>query len=104
LNTSITLAFKVETPAGVPVSFDLTMDGKPAIGETFIGESLRTPSEMPFAPTRRRAAAVEGSGPAARPRTPYFLVWYRESPHGARSKATLNEDTKSELRALGYIQ
>jgi arylsulfatase A-like enzyme len=104
LDTSLTLAFKVETPPGVRVSFDLGMDGEPAIARTFIGESLGTPDKMPFTPTRRRAAATGAAGPAAEPEPPYFLVWFQENRYGVRSEVTLNEDTKRELRALGYIQ
>jgi arylsulfatase A-like enzyme len=100
----MTLAFKVETPAGVPVSFDLHIDGRPAIAETYIGESLKQPKEMPFAPRRGRAAVKQATGHEAAPRPPYFIVWYRGNQYGNEAKATLSETTRRELKALGYIQ
>ncbi|MFH1312220.1 MAG: sulfatase [Candidatus Eisenbacteria bacterium] len=100
----LTLAFKVEAPMGMPISFDLKIDGMPAAGKTFIGKSLKTPDGMPFSTKASRAAAESGSGPTPRPEGPYFLIWREEARYRGATRAELGEETKRELRALGYIQ
>jgi arylsulfatase A-like enzyme len=89
--------------AHLPLEFNLRIDGKPAIKETFVGASVGSPREMPFstqgAPDRPRAEAK----PAA-PSPPYFLIWYSESRYKGPTRAALTEGTRRQLRALGYIQ
>jgi arylsulfatase A-like enzyme len=100
----VVLAFKAEIPGGVPVSFDVSIDGEPAPDKTYLGESLKNPREMPFARPARRMRVRSGSGPATRPEPPYCLIWHCENEYGAEVASVLGEDTKKDLRALGYIQ
>jgi arylsulfatase A-like enzyme len=104
LKGRLTVAFKAEVPKGMPITFDLRLDGKPAVEETFIGRRLTHPPHMPFAERGRRARAESGAGPADRPRPPYYRVWYSEPTYKGEVKAKLDETTKQDLRALGYIQ
>jgi arylsulfatase A-like enzyme len=88
----------------IPLSFDLRINAKPAIGETLLGEELRTPDAMPFV----LEAAGSGAGAHGRPSIkvdpPYFLIWHSESQYKGKARFRLNEQTRRELRALGYIQ
>ena len=101
---SLTLAFKVESPVGLPLSFDLRIDGVPAADATFIGESLKTPVAMPFSRKASRAARKSGGRPLRKLRGPCFQVWYSEAHHRGEERAQLRDETRRELRALGYIQ
>ncbi len=100
----VVLAFKAEIPVGVPVTFHVSMDGKPVPDRTYLGESLKHPLEMPFARTARRVKAGSSAGPASRPAPPYCLIWHCENEYGAEVPSVLEEDTRKDLRALGYIQ
>jgi len=101
----ITLAFKLmQTKA--PIEFDLKIDGRPAIEHTFIGESMAQPTTMPFT---EKAPPPESqtthlSNPAGRPAGPHFILWLHRSRYQEESFITLDEETKRELRAVGYIQ
>ena len=99
-----TLAFKVNAPPGLLLGFDLTIDGKPAADRTLIGESGQKPAGMPF--TRRVAQRAQKSWgePKQKPPAPYFLVWRAPGRSVSETGATLTEDAKHELRALGYLQ
>lgn len=99
----LTLALKIE-PRRIPLTFDLRIDGKPAIGETYLGEALANPGEMPF---RRRASGKilrSERQPRGRALPPYFLVWHTEPEYKGDAAVKLDGPTMRELRALGYIQ
>jgi len=100
----VVLAFKAEIPVGMPVTFDVSIDGEPAPDKTYLGESIKNPREMPFARVARRIKTGSGGGPATRPAPPYCLIWHCENEYGAEVPSVLEEDTKKDLRALGYIQ
>lgn len=99
-----TLGFKIHIPRDIAAGFDIRIDGNPAIAETFIGESLKNPDQVPFTVNARRARAESSSGPAARPEPPYVLIWHVEGRYGSDVPSNLSEGVKKELRALGYIQ
>lgn len=101
LSTSMTLAFKVE-PKVSPVEFDLRIDGKRAPAATFLGEDLATVKEMPFRQKGSPAGVGSEGEPATRPTAPYFLVWHSGGRFGAEGPASLTEETKRQLQALGY--
>jgi arylsulfatase A-like enzyme len=102
LSSSLTLAFQVK-PWRVPMSFDLRIDGEPAIGRTYLGEALSEPDEMPFAQKNSRTSKSRGI-PSSRPTGPYFLVWHTASSFKGGKEVRLDDATRKELRALGYIQ
>jgi hypothetical protein len=97
------LAFKVE-PVQVPVEFDFTIDGLPAGERTFLGPELAQPAQMPFERRGGRAAAGMRGTPSRKPEPPYILVWQSRSRFGKQAKVTLKEQTRQDLKALGYIQ
>ncbi|MFH1313225.1 MAG: sulfatase [Candidatus Eisenbacteria bacterium] len=98
----LTLAFKVE-PAQAPVEFNFRIDSVPAMQSTFLGPGLLQTDRMPF--TQRGGRAAEGlrGRPDRRPEPPYVLVWQSRSRFGGHTKVRLNEQTKADLKALGYI-
>jgi hypothetical protein len=104
LTDTTTLAFQFEAPPGVAVTYDLRINGLPAEAHTFIGESLVRPKQMPFSLRRRRGRVRSPRGPARRPDTPYFAVWHSAEQYGPQIAASLDAETRRELRALGYIQ
>ena len=73
LDSPLTLAFKVSAPPGVPVTFDLRIDDRPATASTYIGDALRQPSSMPrpevLSVVTRMVRASAGK-----------LVWVRSNP------------------------
>jgi arylsulfatase A-like enzyme len=100
----IVLAFKAEAPVGVPLTFDLRMDGESALNASFVGETLKNPKVMPFSKRPRGAACTSAGGPPGRPRPPYILIWHHEAQHSGQMSADLGDETLRDLRALGYIQ
>jgi hypothetical protein len=100
---SLVLAFKVE-PVQVPVEFSFSIDGKGASDRTFLGPELSQAPQMPFTHRGGRAAAGLRGTPVRRPEAPYVLVWQSRSRFGKKAKVTLNERTREDLKALGYIQ
>jgi arylsulfatase A-like enzyme len=100
---SLILAFKVY-PETFPVQFDLNIDGRSALKSTYIGESLERPDVMPFSLKGGRARARSAGRPAGNPESPHILVWYEQSRYQGGTSIKLDEETKKELRALGYIQ
>jgi hypothetical protein len=101
---SLILAFRAEAPRTVPVNFDFRIDGEPAVESTFFGETLRSPAKMPFALKAPRNTVQARTGPSRRPKPPYVLIWHCESDYKGETQVKLDEKTKHELRALGYIQ
>jgi hypothetical protein len=96
----VRLAFQVKRDVA-PVHFNISIDGKPAMMKTFIGENLRRPPEMPF----EEAGVPEGNGrPERLPRTPYVVIWIEGSSMGGTGKIELDAETERQLRSLGYIQ
>jgi arylsulfatase A-like enzyme len=98
-----TLAFKV-SPERIPVTFDFDIDGRSAISGTYLGESVVPPDEMPFTIRGTRGRAKSAAKPGGTLTPPYILVWYSESRYTGETAIKLDEETKKELRALGYIQ
>jgi choline-sulfatase len=103
LKGSVTLAFKVY-PERFPVDFDLKIDGRSAAEQTYLGESLEPAGTMPFSVKGRRGRVKSPGRPARTPEPPYILVWYESGRYGGDTPVKLDEETKRELRSLGYIQ
>jgi arylsulfatase A-like enzyme len=101
----VTLAFQL-MQTNAPIEFTLQIDGRPAPQSTFIGEDLSQPMTMPFTekapPPDTDTATLDN--PTTRPPGPYCLLWLRRSQYQEESAITLDEETKRELRAVGYIQ
>lgn len=100
---TVTLAIKIE-PDRIPVMFDLAIDGRSAANRTFLGEALANPGEMPFTQKRARRKTRSQGRPGGDLSAPYCLVWYSESRYQGDTAITLDEQTRKELKALGYIQ
>jgi hypothetical protein len=99
------LAFKLKQKKA-PAEFDLRIDGEPAIMTTFIGDATARPMTIPFT---EKAPDAEGDAgrlgkPERRPEGPYFLLWLERSQYDEETTIELDEETKRELRSLGYIQ
>ena len=100
----LTLAFKVNAPAGLAVEFDLRIDRRALPDRVFIGESAKHPKAVPFSRGTRQLGARTWGATAQRPEPPYFLVWRAQGRQVAEVPAALSDDANRELRALGYIQ
>jgi arylsulfatase A-like enzyme len=100
---SVTLAFKVYPPR-FPVDFDFRIDGRSAGGNTYLGAAIEPADTLPFSVKTRRTKVKSPGRPESRPEHPYILVWYEESRYTGDTSIKLDEETKRELRALGYIQ
>jgi hypothetical protein len=103
LKGKATLAFKAE-PERVPVEFDILIDGEPATEATFLGGDLIKPAGIPFVLKARRTKAASAGRPAGEISLPYALVWLEKSGYAGNTLLKLDEETKRELRSLGYIQ
>jgi hypothetical protein len=103
LKGTVTLAFRVDTPR-IPIEFDFRIDGRSAGSHTYVGSSLGSPDEMPFIVKGGRARVKSEGRPSDTPTPPYLLVWYSEGKYQGDTAITLDEETKRELKALGYIQ
>jgi arylsulfatase A-like enzyme len=102
LSSSLTLAFKVE-PKASAVRFDLRIDGKPAIPGTFIGKGLVEPEAMPFIQKGAPAGRDSQGEPETRPESACFLVWHSGGGIDDETPVRLDEETRKQLRALGYL-
>lgn len=102
LDSKVLLAFKA-VPRVVPLTFDLKIDGRPAADRTFLGPDLVPVKSMPFESSGRRKSDVKGI-PDRHPEAPYFHVWYAAANVQEETPVTLSDDTRKQLRALGYIQ
>jgi arylsulfatase A-like enzyme len=103
-DSRVQLMVGAAAPPALPGKFDLRIDGEALAARTFVGESLRNPNGIPFTVKRRRANAASPTGPVPRPDPPYFLVWHSEPQYAGDTSVRMDEATKRELRALGYIQ
>jgi arylsulfatase A-like enzyme len=99
----LTLAFRAHPP-NVPVAFDFKIDGRSAPGRAFLGQNLQPAEEMPVTIKAKRAKVKSPQRPELRSDPPYLLVWYEESLYRGDTTFDLDEETKRELRSLGYIQ
>jgi len=98
------LAFKASPPE-IPLEFDLRIDGQPAPERTYLGASLERPPGMPFKQKAKRGKIKARGRPGRRPpETPYITVWLSESAFRGDTAVSLSDETKRELRSLGYIQ
>ena len=106
LNVSdpVMLTFTATAPPGLAVSFDFRIDGRSEPERIFFGESLSPADETPLALRRRSCLVRQPAGPAGRPSPPYGLIWHTPPSHRGDTTIELNEQTKRELKALGYIQ
>jgi arylsulfatase A-like enzyme len=100
---TLTLAFQVE-PATWPVRFDIAIDGRSALKQTYLGEDMGNPEEIPFTVRRRRGTVKSGGRPDGERETPCAVVWLSASPYGDLVTVKHDDETKEEFRALGYIQ
>ena len=80
------------------------LDGRRAIMQTFMGSALASPGQMPFRETGWLKAAKTKGNPPARPEPPYFLVWHSETEFKGGPPLRLSRETRTQLRAVGYIQ
>ena len=103
LEGRLTLAFKAG-PDDFPVHFDLRIDGRPAAEATYLGPDLATLGQMPFTQRANKPRLKSRGAPDGRPPAPYFLVWLTEGKFRGETAIELNDETKRELRAIGYIQ
>ncbi|MFH1221387.1 MAG: sulfatase [Candidatus Eisenbacteria bacterium] len=103
LNRTMTLAFKVE-PKSSPIEFDLKMDGQRMSSGTFVGQQLIQQRGMPFTQKGPPAGRETEGEPSERPAPPYFMVWRSGGMSLGETPARLTEDTKKQLRTLGYLQ
>jgi hypothetical protein len=99
----LTLAFRAHPP-NIPVAFDFKIGGRSAPGRAFLGENLQPAEELPVTVKAKRARVKSPRRPELRSDPPYLLVWYEESLYGGDTTFDLDEETKRELRSLGYIQ
>ncbi|MGD9141232.1 MAG: sulfatase-like hydrolase/transferase, partial [bacterium] len=98
------LAFKA-TPGEIPLEFDLKIDGMRAFESTYLGRSLEKPADMPFTQRAKRENIKARGKPGRRPpTTPYIAVWVSENVFRGETALDLSDETKRELRSLGYIQ
>jgi choline-sulfatase len=100
---TLVLAFKIY-PERFPVEFDFRIDNRSAAGSTYLGEKLEPPDAMPFTIGAGRGSVRSGGRPAGHRDPPCILLWYDESRYKGDTSIRLDEETKKELRALGYIQ
>lgn len=98
----VTLAFNT-APGMVPVGFDFAIDGKPAREITYLGGDLVQPDAMPFKQRGGRSSPSAGE-PSTRPEPPYVLLWRPGTKFEPGAQVELGDDTKRQLKALGYIQ
>ena len=98
-----TIALRVE-PERIPVKFDFRIDGNPAADVTFLGDAHSNPGEMPFVQKGKRSQVLSEGRPAAPLSAPYILVWFEKAAYRGETFLKLDEETKKELRSLGYIQ
>ena len=98
------LAFK-STPDEIPVAFDLMIDGNAALENTYLGAGLEKPAEMPFSQKAKREGIKARGRPGRRPpESPYIAVWITENVFRGDTALDLSDETRRELRSLGYIQ
>jgi hypothetical protein len=103
LKGRLVLAFQVDPPR-IPVRFDIRIDGASALKQTCLGESLLNPEGMPFTVKAGRSRVKSQRRPVAPIDPPHVVVWYSQSIFQGDTALKLDEKTKKELRALGYIQ
>jgi arylsulfatase A-like enzyme len=100
----LTLAFKIEGTPALRVTLNFKLDGKPARDRTFVGDALKNPGSLPIQLRTGHVAPKAWGMPRQRPDPPYLLVWRVRGAQAQATPATLTEESKRELRALGYIQ
>jgi hypothetical protein len=103
-DSPIRLVVGATGPPLLPTNFDLEIDGMSVPEKIFVGKALRNPGHVPFAVKRRRANVESPDGPMPRPDPPYFLIWHSEPRYTGDTSVKMDDKTKRELRALGYIQ
>jgi|GEM_PF-3942765 len=100
---SLDLVFQ-SSPTRYPVTFDLRIDGKPATEVTFLGSELVRPDGMPFVQTPGKPTCKSRGEPPTRPHLPYLTIWLSGARYEEEAGARLNDSTKRQLRALGYLE
>lgn len=100
---ALLLAFKIY-PERFPVKFEFGIDGRSGAATTYLGEALESPDAMPFTIGARRGRVLSKRRPRISSEPPYILLWYEKSRYEGDTSISLDEETKKELRALGYIQ
>jgi hypothetical protein len=99
----VTLAFKLGGDQ-TSMRLDLEIGGRAATKQTFIGKTMTNPVTMPFIEKDSREDQSDKGQPVSKPKPPYFLIWRSGAQYGEDTSIELDEETKQELRSLGYIQ
>jgi arylsulfatase A-like enzyme len=103
IDDSLDLVFQ-SSPTRYPVTFELRIDGDPATNITFLGSDLVPPDGMPFVQAPGKPTCRSRGEPSTRPQPPYMVIWLSGAGYGEEVGATLNDSTKRQLRALGYLE
>jgi hypothetical protein len=104
LRGSLVLAFRTDMAQGLPLTFDFRIDGEPAHQQTYVGRAFRQPGQMPFSSKSRRASASSAVSSDERPPPPYLWVRFSGASYRGETPAEMDDRTRKDLRALGYIQ
>jgi arylsulfatase A-like enzyme len=104
LKRPVTLAFQVDAPPMLPLEFTIGIDGAPAVGKTFVGKDLTDPGTHPFSIVSRGSGARADTPPHQEVSSPAVVLWFNASPYGGSVAAKIDERTRQDLRALGYVQ
>ena len=81
------------------------IDGNAALENTYLGAGLEKPAEMPFSQKAKREGIKARGRPGRRPpESPYIAVWITENVFRGDTALDLSDETRRELRSLGYIQ
>jgi hypothetical protein len=103
VDSSLDLVFQ-SSPTRYPVTFDLRIDGNPATEITFLGAELARPDGMPFVQTPGKPTCKSRGEPSTRPQPPHLIIWLSGARYEEEAGAALSDNTKRQLRALGYLE
>ncbi|OLC53672.1 MAG: hypothetical protein AUH92_05450 [Acidobacteria bacterium 13_1_40CM_4_69_4] len=91
------------SPDEAPVTFNLRIDGRPALDRIFLGGNAASPRVMPFSLEGKPSAEAAFKKPTrADGRDLGFFIW-RLRPAGPDQEIVLDDEIRERLRSLGYI-
>jgi arylsulfatase A-like enzyme len=94
-------------PAGVPVKFEVGLQGKGGPGSVLVGKTESRPIGGRFTVTQQEAMGLPETFEAAREsRTPAVCLWWLagESMRRPALETSFTGEERSRLKALGYLQ